>query len=397
MHLCFVVGTRPELIKLAPLILLAQASGELRTEVILTRQHDELLRGALEFFGISADLNLDMMERKKDSSLASLLGRGLLQLDDALAGRPSPHAVVAQGDTSSVLAAAIIAFSRRIPFAHVEAGLRSYDLDHPFPEEANRQLVARLARWHFAPTVGAAANLRSEGVPDEHVLVTGNTVVDAVQWTLMRLRKADAREKVSLRLASLGIDAAILEKCVLVTAHRRENFGAGMRNICEALRQLSAKYQDLHFIWPLHLNPNVQRMVTELLGNVPRVHLIPPLDHPTLIAVLDRALFALTDSGGIQEEVTCLEKPVLILRKVTERPEVLDCGLGQLVGAKMHAIISAVDSLLERPERARMAPTANPFGDGRASQRILQQLKTDLRGQKEPATRLEEPLRYQYS
>lgn len=372
----FVFGTRPELVKLAPLILLAQQDSRFEVEVVFSAQHDELVRDAIRFFDIPIHHRLDMM--REGQSLTQLLARGLGQIEAVYREGRQRHVIVVQGDTTTVLAASLVAFSMKIPLAHIEAGLRSYDMDHPFPEEGNRQLASRLARWHFAPTSQSAENLRKEGIDDNAIMVTGNTVVDAVHWARRQLEGSSDNAGTS-HLAELGLTLLADDRVVLVTAHRRENFGAGIRNICEAINKLTATHPSLKVVWPVHLNPAVRDVVGGELGNNPKVHLLPPLDYPKLMALLARAEFALTDSGGIQEECPSFSKPVLILRTTTERPEVVQVGAGMLVGTEVEAIVREASRLLEdHAHYARMAGAENPFGDGQASRRVLDRIACDL-------------------
>ncbi len=372
----FVFGTRPELVKLAPLILLAQDDSRFDVEVVFSAQHDELVRDAIRFFDIPIHHRLDMM--REGQSLTQLLARGLTQIESVYREGRQRQVVVVQGDTTTVLAASLVAFSMKIPLAHIEAGLRSYDMEHPFPEEGNRQLASRLARWHFAPTSQSAQNLRNEGVTDGHIMITGNTVVDAVHWARRHLG-SDGEGSAAAHLAQLGLEFSDSDKVVLVTAHRRENFGEGIRNICESLQQLTRRHPTLKVVWPVHLNPAVRDVVRQTLGENPQVHLLPPLDYPKLMALLQRSDFALTDSGGIQEECPSFGKPVLILRTTTERPEVVQVGAGLLVGTEIDVIVREASRLLEEPAHyAVMANAENPFGDGLASQRVLDRIAQDL-------------------
>lgn len=362
-----VFGTRPELIKLAPVILLAQQDARFNVEVIFTGQHDELVRDAIEFFNIKIDQRLKMMNAGQ--SLNQLLIQGLGQLENIFTDGQQRDAIIIQGDTTTVLAAGLVAFSMKIPVAHVEAGLRSFDLDHPFPEEGNRQLVSRIARWHFAPTPQSRQNLLEEHIADDAITVTGNTVVDAV-YLGRELIQHQATQQNYLQQHGLAFPANT--RVVLITAHRRENFGEGIQNICNAVEHLAHKYPDVHFVWPVHLNPAVHDVVHAQFANHLQVHLVKPLDYPSLLAVIDRAEFILTDSGGLQEESPSFHKPVLILRDTTERPEVVQVGAGILVGTDQAKIIAESEKLLsDQAHYAAMANVENPFGDGQASQRIL--------------------------
>lgn len=365
-----VFGTRPELIKLAPVILQAQQDQRFQVEVIFTGQHDELVRDAIEFFQISIDHRLEMMNAGQ--SLNQLLVQGLTQLEQIFTDGQRRDAVVIQGDTTTVLAAGLVAFSMKIPVAHVEAGLRSYDLDHPFPEEGNRQLVSRVTTWHFAPTEQSRQNLLQEHIQAESITVTGNTVVDAVYLGRDLIRQQGSQQD---QLQKHGLNFSEQARVVLITAHRRENFGQGIQNICNAVEYLTEKYPDVHFVWPVHLNPAVHDVVHARFEQQPHVHLVKPLDYPSLLAVIDRAEFILTDSGGLQEESPSFHKPVLILRETTERPEVVQVGAGILVGTDQQKIIQEAERLLaDQAHYQRMANVPNPFGDGQASQRILDQI-----------------------
>ena len=362
-----VFGTRPELIKLAPVILLAQQDARFNVEVIFTGQHDELVRDAIEFFNIKIDQRLKMMNAGQ--SLNQLLIQGLGQLENIFTDGQQRDAIIIQGDTTTVLAAGLVAFSMKIPVAHVEAGLRSFDLDHPFPEEGNRQLVSRITRWHFAPTAQSRQNLLEEHIADDAITVTGNTVVDAV-YLGRELIQHQATQQNYLQQHGLAFPANA--RVVLITAHRRENFGEGIQNICNAVEHLAHKYPDVHFVWPVHLNPAVHDVVHAQFADHAQVHLVKPLDYPSLLAVIDRAEFILTDSGGLQEESPSFHKPVLILRDTTERPEVVQVGAGILVGTDQAKIIAESEKLLsDQAHYAAMANVENPFGDGQASQRIL--------------------------
>lgn len=372
----FLFGTRPELVKLAPLILASQQDTRFETDVVFSGQHDELARDAIEFFGIRIDHTLKMMH--PGQSLTELLARGLLQIEGVYKQAPKRDVIVVQGDTATVLAGAWVAFAHRISLAHVEAGLRSFDLEHPFPEEANRQLATRLARWHFAPTELSAKNLKAEGIADAQIVVTGNTVVDAVHWAKDRLDD-DGSSALSHHFSELKLGIPDNARVILVTAHRRENFGEGIANICTAIAQLLEQFPDVHIVWPVHLNPAVHDFVHQRFADHPCVHLVPPLSYPKLMAVLNQAVFALTDSGGIQEECPSFGKPVLILRTTTERPEVLHVGAGKLVGTDTALIVQSAKELLEDPAHyQRMASAINPFGDGQASRRILDKIAGDL-------------------
>lgn len=359
-----VVGTRPEAIKMAPVILALRDSQWAATRVIATAQHREMLDEALSLFGIVPDLDLDIMQARQ--ALPELTARLLAGLGRAFAEAP-PEAVIAQGDTATVLTAALAAYYQRVPFCHVEAGLRTGTLDDPFPEEMNRVLAGRLARLHFAPTEQARLNLLAEGVPAERVHVTGNTVIDALQDV--------ARRRLALRL-ELPQDRRI----VLLTAHRRENFGAPLQEVFGAVRTLADRHPDLHFVYPVHPNPNVADPARSLLADHAGITLCAPLDYGQLVALLQRAWLVLTDSGGLQEEAPALGKPVLVLRRATERPEAVAAGVARMVGTRGSDVVAAVEALLGDPAAyATMARGSSPYGDGHAAPRIVGHLERFLR------------------
>jgi UDP-N-acetylglucosamine 2-epimerase (non-hydrolysing) len=358
-----VVGTRPEAIKMAPVIAALQHEPWARPYVLLTAQHRELLDQVMQLFGIAADDDLNVM--RPNQQLAALTAQLITGLDAALK-RARPDAVLAQGDTTTVLCAALTAFYRRVPFGHVEAGLRTGDLGFPFPEEANRVLATRLARWHFAPTETARANLLREGIDDATVHVTGNTVIDALLGVAPRAR---------------GVDLSFAEgkRLVLMTAHRRENFGAPLEEVFGAVRELVERFADLALLYPVHPNPNVKQPAERILGGHPRIRLVEPLDYEPFVAAMSAAYLIVTDSGGVQEEAPALGKPVLALRKETERPEAVDAGVVQLVGPVRERIHKAVTTLLTDPGAyAAMARGVSPYGDGHAAERIVAVLRRDL-------------------
>ena len=354
-----VLGTRPEAIKMAPVILALRRQGRFRTIVISTAQHTAMLDQALAGFGIVPDINLDLM--RPGGSLGSFLASALEPLSRLL-GEIRPALTLVQGDTMTVLAAAQAAFLERVPVAHIEAGLRSGDMAHPFPEEAARRMVSLLVNYHFAPTERSRQNLLDEGVPHRRVWVTGNTIVDALQ----QLRSDEATNPV---LRALDFQSS---RVLLVTTHRRENQGAPLRSICAALRDLIARYPDVQVLFPVHRSPNVLNTVRAELDGVSRVHLTAPLAYDDLLYALRHCELVLTDSGGIQEEAPSFDKPVLILRRVTERPEVLESGAGILVGTERSRIVAAAVALLDDEQAYRaMAQAQNPFGDGHAAERIV--------------------------
>lgn len=355
-----VIGTRPEAIKMAPVIRALEKHSLFKCVVVATAQHRELLDQMLGRFGIKVDCDLNLMT--EGQSLSALVARMLPELDARLANE-RVDAVLAQGDTTTVFVAALAAFHRRTPFGHVEAGLRTNDLAHPFPEEGYRQMVSRVTRWHFAPTSGAASSLLAEGVPKQRIHVTGNTCIDTLLQTV-------ARQSPVLPGA---------ERLILLTAHRRENFGERLRSIFKAVRLLADRYADVRFVYPVHPNPNVQAAADALLSGHPRIDLIQPLDYFDFVDLMRRATLVLTDSGGIQEEAPALGKPVLVLRDTTERPEALACGSSKLVGTDEAHIVEAVSSLLDNPRLlGAMSEVRYPYGNGNASLEIVRILSDSI-------------------
>ncbi|MCW5892866.1 MAG: UDP-N-acetylglucosamine 2-epimerase (non-hydrolyzing) [bacterium] len=359
-----VVGTRPEAIKMAPVIEALRRERWARPYVLVTAQHREMLDQVMQLFGIRADDDLNVM--RPNQQLPALTAQLITGLDAAFA-RARPDAVLAQGDTTTVLCAALVAFYRRIPFGHVEAGLRTGDLGYPFPEEANRVLASRVTRWHFAPTATARANLLREGIDPATVHVTGNTVIDALLSVAPRARGVD-----------LGFAAG--KRLLLMTAHRRENFGAPMEAVFAAVRELADHFTDLAVLYPVHPNPNVKEPAERILGGHPRIRLVAPLDYEPFVAAMSAAYLVVTDSGGVQEEAPALGKPVLVLRNETERPEAVDAGVVRLVGPVRERIVEAVATLLTDANAYRaMARGVSPYGDGHAAGRIVDVLGRDLR------------------
>lgn len=357
-----VIGTRPEAIKLAPLLAECRRRGDIFARVCNTGQHRDLLAPVLEYFQVEADDCLDVM--RPGQSLASLTARVLEGLDGILT-RHRPDCVVAQGDTTSVLATSMAAFYHRIPLVHVEAGLRTGDLHAPFPEEFNRRVAGLTARLHCAPTPAAAENLLAAGADPATVHITGNTVIDALHETLARERgRADHWQ--AHHAAWQG------RRMVLVTCHRRENQGQGLEEVCRAVDTLAQRFSDVAFVWPVHANPVVQGTVQILLAGRANIFLIPPATYPEFVWLMDQSVLILTDSGGVQEEAPSLGKPVLVLRETTERGEAIACGAAELVGNSCSRIVSRVTQLLgDRSAPARLTGPHNPFGDGRASRRII--------------------------
>nr|WP_235603825.1 UDP-N-acetylglucosamine 2-epimerase (non-hydrolyzing) [Luteimonas sp. JM171]AOH36138.1 UDP-N-acetylglucosamine 2-epimerase [Luteimonas sp. JM171] len=368
-----VFGTRPEAIKMAPVIRALQAAPEIETQVVVTAQHRHMLDQVLDLFGISPDEDLNLMQANQ--GLPDLFARIVTGMTEVITGS-KPDLVLVHGDTSTTLATAMAAFYARVPVGHVEAGLRTGDMAAPWPEEMNRRLVAPLTSLHFAPTSRAHANLVSEGIHHSDVHVTGNTVVDALQHVVRRIETEPA--------LAANLDAAFpfLEpsrRLILVTGHRRESFGEGFSRICKALERI-AKLRDVQIVYPVHLNPNVQEPVRRLLGGQPNLHLIEPLDYLPFVRLMSQANLILTDSGGIQEEAPSLGKPVLVMRDISERPEAVEAGTALLVGTDPDHILAATARLLESPPtQAEMTNRSNPYGDGHAANRILQHIQRFLR------------------
>jgi UDP-N-acetylglucosamine 2-epimerase (non-hydrolysing) len=358
-----IFGTRPEAIKLAPLVAeLRRREPLFDARVLVTAQHRALLDQVLATFGLTPDLDLDLM--REGQGLADFASRALAATDRAI-DAVHPHLIVVQGDTSTTFVGALAGFYRHVPVAHVEAGLRSFDLARPFPEEMNRVLVARIAELHFAPTPAARANLIAEGIPAERIHVTGNTGIDALLSVAERVR---ARPPEAW---DLPVGGAAGRRLVLLTAHRRENHGAPLAGICAAVRTIVARRPDVEVLFSVHPNPEVRSAAERELAGCERIRLAPPLEYPSLVAAIDRATLVLTDSGGIQEEAPSLGKPVLVLRDVTERAEGVAAGNARLVGTDPARIVEAALALLDdRTLYERMARARNPYGDGQASARI---------------------------
>ncbi len=371
-RVAIVLGTRPEAIKMAPVHLALRDHPALDVTLIVTAQHRQLLDHTLAGFGITPDVDLDLM--RPDQSLAELTGRVVVGVQRALDDL-RPDAVLVHGDTTTCMAAALAGFYAGVDVGHVEAGLRTGDLRAPFPEEANRRLTDPLCRWCFAPTSQAADSLRAEGTPQERILVTGNTVIDA----LLLMRERVRREPPELP----EVPSELFEgrRLILVTGHRRESFGRPFESFCKALRDVVERTPDALVVYPVHLNPNVQRPVRALLGGHDRIRLIDPLPYLPFVYLMDRSTLIVTDSGGIQEEAPSLGKPVLVSRNVTERPEAVAAGLAKLVGTDRRAIVREIETLLsDRHAYERMSLGASPYGDGRAAGRIVERLDRDLNG-----------------
>jgi len=359
-----VFGTRPEAIKMAPVVKALEAHPNIDSRVCVTAQHREMLDQVLALFEITPDHDLDIMAPGQD--LYDVTTRIMLGLRDVLR-EEKPDAILVHGDTATTFAASLAAFYEQIPVGHVEAGLRTGNLYSPWPEEANRKLTGVLAAYHFAPTETSQQSLRKEGVSESAIHITGNTVIDAL---LMIRDRINADEDLKSRL-EFELPYGLTRKMVLVTGHRRESFGDGFERICRALAELAKVFPYIDIVYPVHLNPNVQDPVKRILSGVSNVYLIPPQDYLPFVSLMSRAHVILTDSGGIQEEAPSLGKPVLVMRDTTERPEAVEAGTVKLVGTKTESIVMAVSNLLEdNDEWQKMSRSHNPYGDGEASHRI---------------------------
>ena len=341
---------------MAPVILALRAESWANVSVLATAQHRHMLDQVMTFFGIAPDIDLNIM--RPNQALTTLTARLLLELEDVLK-QEKPDVVLAQGDTTTVMTVALACFYHRIPFGHVEAGLRTWDIQNPFPEEANRVIAGRLARWHFAPTESSRQNLLREGVRDADIVVTGNTVIDALLMT-------------ASKDFQLGIALDDTKRLVLVTSHRRENFGEPFRNICRALQALAERNADIQILYPVHPNPNVKDVAHEMLGDCDNIILCAPLDYAPFITAMKRAYLIISDSGGVQEEAPALGKPVLVLRDETERPEAVEMGVVKLVGSDYERIVVGTQQLLDdKSAYQAMARGISPYGDGNAAERIV--------------------------
>ncbi|MDB2476861.1 UDP-N-acetylglucosamine 2-epimerase (non-hydrolyzing) [Alphaproteobacteria bacterium] len=366
-----VFGTRPEAIKMAPLVKAMQAESKaFDTQVCVTAQHRDMLDQVLNLFNITPEHDLNLMQ--PGQSLTELSSRVLTGIEQVLSA-VKPDLVFVHGDTTTSSMTALAAFYQQIDVAHIEAGLRTHNLYAPWPEEANRQITGRLTKWHFAPTELARQNLRAENTPDAQICVTGNTVIDALYWVRNQIGEDTARDA-DLRagIAESGFDFSPERRVILITAHRRENFGAGFENICKSLAILAENNLDCDLVYPVHLNPNVQKPVHKLLGDKPNIHLITPLDYEPFVWLMLKSHIVLTDSGGIQEEAPGLGKPVLVMRETTERPEAAEAGTVKLVGTNSSLIANQTQALLDDESAyAEMSRAHNPYGDGKACRRII--------------------------
>lgn len=369
-----VFGTRPEAIKMAPLVKEFQKDTEhFETKVCVTAQHRQMLDQVLEVFGITPDYDLNIMAPNQD--LYDITSKVLLGLRDVLKDF-APDVVLVHGDTTTSMAASLAAFYRQIAVAHVEAGLRTHDMLSPWPEEMNRQVTDRICTYYFAPTGQSRQNLLRENIEEKKIFVTGNTVIDALLMAVdIIATKTGMEEQIHKEIQEKGYTVGERDY-ILVTGHRRENFGEGFLHICKAIRELASKYPDIDIVYPVHLNPNVQKPVYELLSGLDNVFLISPLDYLPFIYAMQHSILLLTDSGGVQEEAPSLGKPVLVMRNTTERPEAVEAGTVKLVGTDAETIVGNVVELLRNKELyKRMSETHNPYGDGQACERIVNALK----------------------
>jgi UDP-N-acetylglucosamine 2-epimerase (non-hydrolysing) len=370
-----VYGTRPEAIKLAPIILKLKVEPNIDLIVCVTAQHRNMLDQVNDFFEIKPDLDLNLMQ--ENQTLSSLTGRVTMAMTEVIE-KVKPDLVMVQGDTTTVFGTALASFYCKVPIAHVEAGLRTGDLHAPWPEEGNRLLTTRLSNLHFAPTQWSADNLLKEGVAENSIFITGNSVIDALFFALKK--ESIIKRTLEGPLQDV-IDLPPNNRVVLITGHRRENYGQGFENICKAIKILANKYPDVHFVYPVHLNPAVQTVVNEILGQdiQKNVHLLKPLIYNDFILLMNRSYIILTDSGGIQEEAPSLGKPVLVMRDKTERPEAFASGISKLVGTNIEKIVSEVGNLLDNIDvYNEISNKSNPFGDGKAADKIIEICKEYL-------------------
>lgn len=376
-----VFGTRPEAIKMAPLVLEFKKNKEVfKTIVCVTGQHREMLDQVLQIFDIEPDYDLNIMKHGQD--LYDITSRVLLGMRDILQ-EVKPDIVLVHGDTTTSTAAALAAFYQQIPVGHVEAGLRTYNIYSPWPEEMNRQLTGRIASYDFAPTPLSRENLLKENVDDSKIVVTGNTVIDALYWVVKKIKKSNSLDiELSTSLLKAGYDVSRLcggKRLILITGHRRENFGDGFIHMCSAIKELTKKYPNVDFVYPMHLNPNVRKPIHQVFGdnleNLGNMFFIEPLEYLSFVYLMEKAYIVLTDSGGIQEEAPGLGKPVLVMRNTTERPEAVTAGTVKLVGTDYQAIVTNVSELLNNQQSyQQMSKAINPYGDGKACTRIVNAL-----------------------
>ena len=364
----FIFGTRPEAIKMAPVIKSFQKESCFETRICITAQHREMLDQVLHFFELQPDYDLDLMQKNQD--LTTLTSRALAALKVPFEDF-KPDLVLVHGDTTTTMTASLAAFYAGIKVGHVEAGLRTFNLQSPFPEELNRQFTSKIADFHFAPTQQAQANLVAENILEEEIVITGNTVIDALQETVLKIKKLKPSFAAGIPFES--------KKIILVTGHRRENFGDGMQRVCNVLKEIALAREEVHFVYPVHLNPKVQTVVEKTLGRVSNISLIAPLEYPDFVWLLNESYFIITDSGGVQEEAPSLGKPVIVTRDTTERPEAVNAGTVKLVGTNAEQLKTEVLELIDNVEAyKKMSSAHNPYGDGKAAQRIVNFVKDRL-------------------
>ena len=376
MKILIVFGTRPEAIKMAPLVKELEKIKEFESRVCVTAQHREMLDQVLEIFDIKPDYDLNIMKPNQD--LYDITSNILLGMKDVL-NDFKPNLVLVHGDTTTTFATTLASFYQKIDVGHIEAGLRTGNIYSPWPEEANRKLTGVLAKYHFAPTLTAKENLLKENIKEKNIIITGNTVIDALFLALGKIKKNKKLQQEIFKKFSFPL-SVIDSKFILITGHRRENFGNGFINICESIRELAIKYPEINFIYPVHLNPNVQKPVNKILSNVSNIYLIEPLNYLPFVYLMSKSYLILTDSGGIQEEAPSLGKPVLVMRDTTERPEAVEAGTVKLVGTDKEKIINEVSKLIEKKEEyKKMSQAYNPYGDGKSSKKIINFLKEKLK------------------
>jgi len=367
-----VFGTRPEAIKMALLIKEFQKYAEFEVKVCVTAQHRQMLDQVLEFFEIKPDFDLNLMKQAQD--LYDITSGVLLGMRDVFS-EYTPDIVFVHGDTTTTYAVSLAAYYQKIDVAHVEAGLRTHNIYSPFPEEINRQMTGLIAKYHFAPTTDARDNLLKEGKDPKNIVVSGNTVIDALLWTIDKIENNELLKNKILSFINSKYKLSD-RKFILVTGHRRENFGEGFVNICEALREIALKNENIDIVYPVHLNPNVRKPVGEILSGISNIFLIDPLEYDSFVYLMSKSYMIVTDSGGIQEEAPSLCKPVLVIRETTERPEGIRAGCVKLIGTKRQNIIKEVQKLLNlKDEYDKMSKSISPYGDGKACKKILEFLK----------------------
>lgn len=372
-----VFGTRPEAIKMAPICNTIMADEEFNLLICVTGQHREMLDQVLKVFDLKPDIDLNLM--KKNQDLVDITTLAILGVRNVLK-EYKPDIVLVHGDTTTTMATSMACFYEGVAVGHVEAGLRTHNINSPFPEEFNRRVASVVAKFHFAPTFLSKKNLLNENINDSNIFITGNTVVDSLFWVL---NKIDSTPSIYLYVTKLLNKYLPFDwmnsRYILVTGHRRENFGSGFLSICEAITEIATKYPSVHFVYPVHLNPNVQKPVKDLLSDFHNVHLIPPLEYEPFVYLLKKCYLVLTDSGGIQEEAPSLGKPVLVMRDITERPEAVESGTVLLVGTDKNKIVSNLENILTNSDYYQsMSQAYNPYGDGKASEKIIKHIKDKL-------------------